>query len=110
MASRLRYPSAMGADDALRLAASRRCGKADMMRRRSSRPSRAHTAISASVRPHPAQRPECGSIVQTLTQGDSTISAMALARQIGGQDKHHGEERNQRPEDVGGGVGHGGRG
>jgi hypothetical protein len=42
-----------------------------MIRSRSLSESAPHCAISVSVRPHPRQSPDRGSIVQTLLQGEA---------------------------------------
>src|SRR5690606_25937801 len=55
----------------------RRPGRSAITARRSASPSPGHAAISASVRPQPAQRPVSGSMVQILVQGDRAVGAMA---------------------------------
>ena len=54
-----------------------------MIRCRSLSESEPHCAISLSVRPHPWQSPDRGSIVQTLVQGEAIGIARVLVESPG---------------------------
>jgi hypothetical protein len=63
-----------GAEAAAGVGRNERSGSSAMMRARSFSDRAAHWAISVSVRRHPTQRPDAGSIVQILTQGERTAA------------------------------------